>query len=116
MESILEFMYLGVATFYQERMNDFLTVANSLEIKEISKNVEFDNEDVNNEEHEISKNGTNLEAEPQTNTIDDSTNSKPLIDYSQVQRTSDGVKYACSQCNYQAIRQSHLTSVKYSCN
>ena len=27
MESILEFMYLGVATFYQERMNEFLNVA-----------------------------------------------------------------------------------------
>merc|ERR1712126_502462 len=40
MESILEFIYLGVATFHQERMNEFLTVAKSLEIKEISKNVE----------------------------------------------------------------------------
>jgi len=41
MESILEFMYLGVATFYQERMNEFLNVAKNLEIKEISKNVQF---------------------------------------------------------------------------
>ena len=36
MESILEFMYLGVATFYQERMNEFLDAAKNLEIKEIS--------------------------------------------------------------------------------
>ena len=36
MQSILEFMYLGVATFYQEWMNEFINVANSLEIKEIS--------------------------------------------------------------------------------
>ena len=42
MESILEFMYLGVATFYQERMNEFLNVAKNLEIKEISKVVELD--------------------------------------------------------------------------
>ena len=41
METILEFMYLGVATFYQERMNEFLNVAKMLEIKEISKDVEF---------------------------------------------------------------------------
>ena len=41
MESILEFMYLGVATFYQERMNEFLNVAKNLQIKEISKDVEF---------------------------------------------------------------------------
>ena len=124
MESILEFMYLGVATFYQERMNEFLNVANSLEIKEISKNVEFDNENVNHEEQEISNNGTNLEAEPQTNTVADSTNSKPLIDYSQVQRTSDGVKHACSQCDqqfsgrgslYNHIKSKH-EGVKYACN
>ena len=49
MESILEFMYLGVATFYQERMNEFLNVAKNLEVKEISRDVEFD-EDVGSEE------------------------------------------------------------------
>jgi len=42
MESILEFMYLGVATFSQERINEFLKVARNLEIKEISKDVKFD--------------------------------------------------------------------------
>merc|ERR1712243_532762 len=35
--SILQFIYLGEATFYQERMNEFLNVATSLEIKEITK-------------------------------------------------------------------------------
>ena len=42
MKSILQFMYLGQATFFQDRMNDFLNVAKSLEIKEISKNVDCD--------------------------------------------------------------------------
>ena len=50
MESILEFMYLGVATFYQERMKEFLHVAKNLEIKEISKEVEFDEENIPNKE------------------------------------------------------------------
>ena len=36
-ESILQFIYLGQATFYQDRMNEFLNVAKSLEIKEIGK-------------------------------------------------------------------------------
>merc|ERR1719342_181406 len=45
MKSILQFMYLGQATFYQDRMNEFLEVAKSLEIKEISKDVECDNVD-----------------------------------------------------------------------
>ena len=44
MESILEFMYLGEATFYEERTAEFLNVAKILEIKEISKKKE-------NEEH-----------------------------------------------------------------
>merc|ERR1712126_494460 len=39
MESILEFMYLGEATLFHERMNEFLDVAKNLEIKQISKNV-----------------------------------------------------------------------------
>merc|ERR1712035_134678 len=45
MKSILQFMYLGQATFYHDRMNEFLNVAKSLEIKEISKDVECDNVD-----------------------------------------------------------------------
>merc|ERR1712126_174757 len=53
MESILEFMYLGVATFYQEKSNEFLNAAKNLEVKEISKDVEFD-EDNGNDEPEVS--------------------------------------------------------------
>ena len=36
MESILQFMYLGEARFYHERMKEFLKVAQDLEVKEIS--------------------------------------------------------------------------------
>ena len=39
-ESILQFMYLGEAKFYEERMNDFIMVAKNLEIKELSKGIE----------------------------------------------------------------------------
>merc|ERR1711911_537004 len=35
MESILQFIYLGEATFHEERMDEFLAVAKSLEIKEL---------------------------------------------------------------------------------
>ena len=41
MYAILEFIYLGATTFYQERMNEFIKVATSLEIKEINDNVQF---------------------------------------------------------------------------
>merc|ERR1712058_196741 len=42
LKSILQFMYLGQATFYQDRMNEFLDVAKILEIKEISNDVDCD--------------------------------------------------------------------------
>merc|ERR1711934_626464 len=35
LESIMQFIYLGEATFYEERMEEFLAVAKSLEIKEL---------------------------------------------------------------------------------
>ena len=35
MESIMQFIYLGEATFYDERIDEFLAVAKSLEIKEL---------------------------------------------------------------------------------
>ena len=41
MNAILQFMYLGQATFYQERMTEFFRVAKSLEIKEISEGVDM---------------------------------------------------------------------------
>ena len=42
MKSILQFMYLGQATFYHYSMNEFLNVAKTLKIKGISKDVESD--------------------------------------------------------------------------
>ena len=47
MKSIMQFIYLGEATFYEERMDEFLAVAKSLEIKELcntesESNIELD--------------------------------------------------------------------------
>ena len=44
MESILQFMYLGEGKFYQQRMAEFLRVAQDLEVKDIGKNVEIKKE------------------------------------------------------------------------
>ena len=53
-ESILQFIYLGEAMFYQERMNDFLNVAKDLDLKEIGGNIDVDegNQESNQEEDE----------------------------------------------------------------
>ena len=50
LKSILQFMYLGQATFYQDRMNEFLEVAKSLEIKVISKDEDYDVPDPPNDQ------------------------------------------------------------------
>ena len=57
-ESILEFVYLGVATFYKERINQFLDVAKNLKIKEISTDLEF--ETATDSKPEESSNETNM--------------------------------------------------------
>ena len=40
MESIMQFVFLGEARFYEERMSEFLTVSKNLEIKELSSGIE----------------------------------------------------------------------------
>ena len=58
-ESILQFIYLGEATFYQERMNEFLNVAKGLEIKEISKDIETPGNKLFNDVENQESNQTN---------------------------------------------------------
>ena len=48
LESVLQFIYLGEASFYHERMNEFLNVAKNLDIKEIGKNVIDEDEESQN--------------------------------------------------------------------
>ena len=57
-ESILQFIYLGEAKFYEDRMNEFLLVAKNLEIRELGKSVE-----VGGEANEAVDNGNNDESE-----------------------------------------------------
>jgi len=60
MKSILQFMYLGQATFYHDKMNEFLNVAKSFQIKEINKDVEYNDVDTfkgqENEENNLLNN------------------------------------------------------------
>lgn len=136
MESILEFMYLGVATLNQEQMNEFLNVAKSLELKEISKDVEF-HSDVGKEEPEVSDfDSTNyIMPEVAEKNINDTNAERNMMQNSQLQKNEEGifdcdqcqrqftkmnslkthiqsihegVKYACDQCEYQATYQKNL--------
>ena len=108
MESILEFMYLGVATFYQERMNEFLNVAKNLEVKEISKDVEFDQENQTFLEPNISDNRNEPDADCneseqmlRPNTDKDSHhNNRQISENSELERNIGGM-FVCDQCKRQ---------------
>ena len=57
MESIIQFIYLGGARFYEERMSEFLMVSKNLEIKELSTGIEMNNQtDSNAESNEYRNN------------------------------------------------------------
>merc|ERR1711911_287914 len=60
MESIMQFIYLGEATFYEERMDEFLAVAKSLEIKELC-NAKPESNDEPEEEPSTTDPGTSKE-------------------------------------------------------
>ena len=97
MKSILQFMYLGHATLYQERINQFLNVAKSLEIKGV--NVDDDtNDKILEKEHKgiLPKDEHFNETEPiikQSETEDDI---KP-IDVEIAKKTND--LHSCNNCN-----------------
>ena len=135
MESIMQFIYLGEATFFEERMDEFLAVAKSLEIKEICNaetqpNYEPDDESPpcdpvtsteNLEEQTVLSDQIQLQAPQDRQRRAVSVNGRHVCDqcpksYSSSgelnrhkQSVHEGVKYACDQCDYQATQINHLT-------
>ena len=121
LESIIQFIYLGEATFYEERMNEFLDVARSLEIKELC-NAQIET----NDDEELSQ------SDPETSTekCEEQIRSSKLVNQaSKVNRDKREVvkvdgKYSCDQCDSQFTLQGtlnrHIRSkhegVEYSCD
>ena len=131
MESIMQFIYLGEARFYEERMNEFIKVSKDLEIKDLSTGIEMNDqaEDRSNEDNNL----------PENNYADEEVSDNPAQTFDQTKTatriitnnaaikklsSTDGGKYTCNHCDYQAGNQSHLTThiqsqhegVKYACN
>jgi len=128
MKSILQFMYLGQATFYQERMNEFLNVAKSLEIKEISKDVEPKTEedssqDKENPEYVLPNHGNTSKPETDghaSRVVKEETNSESR----NTTFHNDAGQYPCNKCDkqfahktnvYQHIKTAH-EGIKYPCH
>ena len=136
MESIMQYIYLGEATFFEERMDEFLDVAKSLEIKGLC-NIKADTSDEPNDEpplcdQDISTNdvkeetltSSSIQEQAQQERIRavvgvnkkfeceqcHKTYSRREKLYLHKQSAHEGVKYACDQCDYKSTRQDILTS------
>ena len=137
LESILKFMYLGEASFYEDRIEEFLNVAKSLEVKELSNNIEHNKlPDLSeNVKDDCSDPEETLQDESSINSLEDhfkikakdnkvtAREQKPLTancpdcekHFSQriamlIHHKSihQGVQFPCGQCDYKAKFQSVL--------
>ena len=138
MQSLIQFMYLGEATFYQDRMNEFLRVAKDLEVKELNKDVdEVDAEasDQINDQSELHEellqednviptrptpSGAIIEKNKPSSPVEtDDPESKQCPDCDKEfsirhamlrhhRSAHQGVKYPCSQCDYKATKSGDL--------
>ena len=144
MESIMEFIYLGEARIYEDRMTEFLIALKNLEIKELSTLIE-----TNQYEEPTQTHGNDANVEPQTcttkpMTLNISTSNRitrvDCLNYScnkcdkqfksqgnltrHIKSAHEGVIYSCNECEYKASDKGNLTKhiqsihegVKYSCN
>ena len=134
-ESILQFVYLGEATFYEERMDEFLAVAKSLEIKVLCNADPESNLDLDDKSLPINPNTADEKVKEQTVMSNHMTGQVPegrqrevvsvnrkykcdKCDYiagykhtltEHIQSVHEGVKYACNKCDYLATTQGNLT-------
>ena len=134
MESILQFIYLGEASFYADKMNDFLSVAKNLQIKQLcDTEVEEESQDKYPYEEEIlNSDENNWEAHKQFD-MDATTDSqivqvngsKPDIayGYNHITKKTNN-EHQCPDCKYSSNKLSnvkqHIMSIhegkKYPCN
>ena len=80
MESIMQFIYLGEAKFYEEGMSEFLMASKNLEIKDLSTGIEMNNQTASNDESE-------------NNELDNNVSEEEVVDESSSQIMNGDVEY-----------------------
>ena len=144
MESIIQFIYLGEATFYEERMDEILAVAKSLEIKELCNAEPESNYERKDSYPNVQDTSTQYVEEQTIIPASKQAKHERQLDltgkyecdqchktctgpsglYNHKQSVHKGVKYACNQCDQQFTAQrslnDHIQSkhegVKYACD
>ena len=125
MKTILQFMYLGQATFYQDKINDFLNVARTLELKEISKFDECDVADSSQEYKEYRDMKADIGKSHEENTSNGEGEELENISTKLEGLKKDNGRYSCNQCDkvfsqnrsrVRHIRSIHGQGLKFSCN
>ena len=95
LESILQFIYLGEATFSYEKIEEFIRVAQDLEVKEIANGME-------------TADGSDQEKQA-TDERSDSGKDELIPDSSEKEPADEGkINYPCSQCEYKASTERGL--------
>ena len=118
LESIIQFIYLGEATFFEERMDEFLAVAKSLDIKMLC-NAKTESNDEPEYYPSSNDQDTSTELVEEQTAISDTIKEQAL----QVRQRSLG-KYECDECNkfysgrgaLYSHRQSVHQGVKFDCD
>ena len=133
MEAILQFIYLGQTTIFQERVEEFVNTARSLEIKEISNHVDNPSEVTKNEvsakeimsfNNETTANLTdNIEQSRQIDVKNVLARVGSRVGCDQcgkdfafttnlhrhIKSAHNGVRYPCKKCDYSATNSYNLT-------
>ena len=134
LESIIHFIYLGEATFYQEHMNEFLNVSQSLEIKGLCTTDTKTETNIVHAETVLNTSNNSIEAKTiDTNEtmscnednlqIRDSSHEEPQNKKDEIKAETHDNKYKCKQCDKVFASKSSLSThkkgqhsgIKFSC-
>jgi len=107
MKSILEFMYCGATNLHQHRKNDFLNVAQSLEIQGITTKVMSDENVTSNEFDTTENEFESLKSEPENDTEDNGSINDTSIfncDHCKSQFAGEGYLIKHIQTKHQGVK------------